>query len=85
AKGTRRQIAGALADRALADGALVALLAEEADEAVFGPADPTDEQIHRYWAHLDRYVAQVAASRPRIRRLIAPINPVSLRRQGAGR
>ena len=80
--GTRLARAAGLAavDRAVPYAGVTAVtLAEAADEAVFGPGGPERPDIVRYWAQVDRYVHAVAASRPRLRRLTAAMNPSSLR------
>jgi transglutaminase-like putative cysteine protease len=88
ARSTRRRAAVHL-DEALAAGeqglaarrdlaVSVVPIADVADEAVFGAGELGDETIRRYWADVERYLADVARTRSRVRRITAPVNPMTL-------
>ncbi|WP_282945634.1 transglutaminase domain-containing protein [Cellulomonas endometrii] len=60
--------------------AAVVALAERADAAVFGAADPTVADARDYWAQVDRALARMRAATPRKQRLRGRITTRSLRR-----
>jgi len=70
---TRRELAAVLS------AAAAAPLAERADTAVFGAADPTDDDVDGAWTASDEARAAMAAELDRTGRLRAAVNPTSLR------
>ena len=70
---TRRELATVLSSRGAAP------LADRADTAVFGAADPTDEDVDVAWTESDEARAAMAADLDRKDRLKAAVNPTSLR------
>lgn len=67
-------------------GAFVAGLAEGADAMVFGPGEPTAQQVEAYWAQVDAAVRAMDATVPAGQRLRARYATASLRtRRKAGR
>jgi hypothetical protein len=70
---TRQDIAGRVG------GAAVRRLATMADAAVFGPGEPPAQLAHEVWATVAVAVREVTAGRGRWKRLLAKINPISLR------
>jgi hypothetical protein len=59
------------------------LLADEADLAVYGPDDPSEEQVAGYWARVDQAGAELVAGGPS-RRLRVRLSLRSLRPPGRG-
>ncbi|HEY3436823.1 MAG TPA: transglutaminase-like domain-containing protein [Actinotalea sp.] len=66
-------------------GRPMATLAAGADEIVFGPGQPTDEQVERYWAQVDETVAVMRSMLPVRHRWRAAWSTVSLRSPRRGR
>ncbi|WP_182112088.1 transglutaminase-like domain-containing protein [Actinotalea sp. JY-7876] len=64
-------------------GAPVAGLAAGADAMVFGPGDPTPQQVEAYWAQVDAAVRAMHAAVPGGRRLRARYSTSSLRARRA--
>lgn len=60
-------------------------LADRADTAVFGPHDPSDDDVDAAWTASDDARAALAAELDRVARLRAAVNPTSLRRPGGPR
>ncbi|WP_311836007.1 transglutaminase-like domain-containing protein [Cellulomonas fimi] len=77
---TRRETAAELADR-FGDASRdpLAVLATGADAVVFGPGEPADDAVERYWSQVARTVAAMRAGVPRRRRLRARWSASSLR------
>lgn len=63
-------------------GASVAPLASAADAAVFGPDEPTDEEVDAYWDELERTLRSMRSELGFFDRLKTKINMTSLRRRG---
>ena len=60
-------------------GRPMAALAAGADEIVFGPGQPTDDQVERYWAQVDETVAVMRSLLPVRQRWRSAWSTVSLR------
>lgn len=56
----------------------VALLAARADEHVFGPGEPSDEEVRAYWADVRTALKRMRRSRPWWRRPLAWFSPASI-------
>nr|WP_274636822.1 transglutaminase-like domain-containing protein [Microbacterium bovistercoris] len=56
----------------------VTVLAEHADAQVWGPADPTDQDVDRFWQHVDEIVGDIGRSHGFWRRMGARLNLRSL-------
>ncbi len=54
------------------------LLAIRADEHVFGPGEPTDEEVRAYWADVRTALKRMRRSRPWWRRPVAWFSPASI-------
>ncbi|MBX9246281.1 hypothetical protein ICW40_15895, partial [Actinotalea ferrariae] len=65
--------------RAAGVGGPVAGLAAGADAMVFGPGEPTPEQVEAYWAQVDATVRAMHAAVPGGQRLRARYSTASLR------
>ncbi|WP_255595368.1 transglutaminase domain-containing protein [Cellulomonas sp. C5510] len=63
-------------------GAAVVALAERADAAVFGPADPSVADARDYWAQVDRALDHMRAATPRRQRWRGRLTTRSLRPRG---
>lgn len=75
-RATRRELATIIGD---GDDGRAASLARQADDAVFGPAEPSDESVDAAWTELtDAHAARTRAL-DRRRQLRAALNPTSLR------
>jgi transglutaminase-like putative cysteine protease len=75
ARATRRETATALAG---VDSAVA--LAERADAGVFGPGEPTEDEVAGYWADVRTALAGAGAAVGPWRRLRGRLSPRSLRR-----
>ncbi|MCM3695157.1 transglutaminase domain-containing protein [Microbacterium oleivorans] len=64
------------------DGARVATLAQRADADVYGPGDPTPEDVDAFWREVDEIVAGMAGGATFWQRLRARLSLRSLRRRG---
>lgn len=60
-------------------------LASLTDAAIFGPGDPTETEVKAVWSAMPRAAREILGPRGRWRRLLAAVNPRSLRprRRGA--
>lgn len=67
------------------DGARVATLAERADAEVYGPGDPSPEDVDAFWREVDEIVAGMAGGASFWQRLRARLSLRSLRRGGLTR
>ena len=67
------------------DGSRVATLAQQADAEVYGPGDPTPEDVDAFWREVDEIVAGMAGGATFWQRLRARLSLRSLRRSRAGR
>ncbi|MEJ1194048.1 transglutaminase-like domain-containing protein [Pseudarthrobacter sp. CCNWLW207] len=59
---TRRENAANLAEAFPASGTTTVLLAHRADEAVFAPGNPSDDDIRAYWADVESSLNQMTGS-----------------------
>jgi transglutaminase-like putative cysteine protease len=66
-------------------GAVVSRLAEDADEAVFGPGTPTLAEAAAYWRRVEQAIADMRGTVPWRGRLRARVSLASLRRAGRTR
>ena len=78
ANATRREKAARLGESFPGTGHSSLLLAQRADEAVFAPGDPTDEEIQDYWRTVDASLEQMTGSVGFWRRQKARFSPRSL-------
>lgn len=76
--GTRREHAGQLAGTFPAAAAGTTLLAHRADQAVFGPGEPSEAQVADYWARVDESLTGMRASVGGWARFRARFSPRSL-------
>ncbi|MGO1884578.1 MAG: transglutaminaseTgpA domain-containing protein [Citricoccus sp.] len=76
--GTRREHAGQLAGTFPTAAAGTALLARRADQAVFGPGEPSEAQVADYWARVDENIAGMRDSVGGWARFRAKYSPRSL-------
>lgn len=76
--GTRREHAAALGTAFPTTAAGTTLLARRADQAVFGPGEPTEAQVADYWERVDENIAGIRGSVGGWRRLRAKFSPRSL-------
>jgi hypothetical protein len=76
--GTRREHAAALGSTFPTAAAGTTLLARRADQAVFGPGEPTEAQVADYWERVDENVAGIRGSVGGWQRLRAKFSPRSL-------
>ena len=76
--GTRREHAGQLAGTFPAAAAGTTLLARRADQAVFGPGEPSEAQVADYWARVDENLTGMRASVGGWARFRARFSPRSL-------
>jgi hypothetical protein len=76
--GTRREHATELAGRFPAAAAGTTLLARRADQAVFGPGEPTEAQVADYWTRVDESIAGMRGSVGGWRRFRAKVSARSL-------
>lgn len=67
------------------DGPRVATLAQRADAEVYGPGDPTPEDVDAFWREVDEIVAGMAGGATFWQRLRARLSLRSLRRGGIRR
>jgi hypothetical protein len=79
-RSTRREIITGLSAAGLGTSQedLVRQLAHRADAAIYAPEDPSEEDASAYWASLGHSIAQLGQGRPRWRRMLASLNPVTL-------
>ena len=54
------------------------LLAATADQHVFGPGEPSDDEVRAYWADVDTALKRMRAATPWWQRMLAVLSPVSL-------
>ncbi|WP_237762614.1 transglutaminase family protein [Arthrobacter sp. ERGS1:01] len=88
ANGTRRESAAALAGAFPASHGTTAVLAERADAAIFGPGQPSEDDVATYWRHVEKSVDGMRGSVGFWKRQRARFSPRSLLqdlRTGAGR
>jgi hypothetical protein len=76
--GTRREHAGQLAGTFPTAAAGTTLLARRADQAVFGPGEPTEAQVADYWARVDENIAGMRGSVSGWKRFRAKVSARSL-------
>ncbi|WP_269939442.1 transglutaminaseTgpA domain-containing protein [Arthrobacter sp. HY1533] len=76
--GTRRESAVALYGAFPESQATTALLAERADAAIFGPGQPTEEEVAFYWQHVEHSVTGMTGSVGFWKRQRAKFSPRSL-------
>ncbi len=81
--GTRRENARSLSEAFPASGSSTLLLAERADQAIFAPGDPSDDEIQRFWAAVDASLDEMTGSVGFWRRQRARFSPRSLAAEGA--
>ncbi|AZS42668.1 hypothetical protein BWL13_00203 [Microbacterium oleivorans] len=67
------------------DGARVATLAQQADADVYGPGDPSPEDVDNFWREVDVIVASMAGGATFWQRLRARLSLRSLRRTSTNR
>ncbi|MCQ9163405.1 DUF3488 and transglutaminase-like domain-containing protein [Arthrobacter sp. STN4] len=78
ANGTRREHAQALYSDFPDSRAATAVLAARADAAIFGPGQPSEEEVADYWAHVDHSVRDMKGSVGFFKRQRARFSPRSL-------
>ncbi|HRE03089.1 MAG TPA: hypothetical protein PLV68_17450 [Ilumatobacteraceae bacterium] len=66
-------------------GAGATLLAERADQAVFGPGEPTDAEVEQYWTDLHAQLVSMRSQLGVVARAKAAVNITSLRQARATR
>ncbi|MDJ0317094.1 transglutaminase-like domain-containing protein [Arthrobacter antibioticus] len=76
--GTRRESAASLSSAFPASQASTALLAERADAAIFGPGQPSEEEVATYWQNVDHSVNGMTGSVGFWKRQRAKFSPRSL-------
>lgn len=76
AVGTRREVAASIGV------AEVLPLARRADQAVFAPGEPSEAEVADYWADVDTARSRLTVGQSPWRRVVAALNPRSLRRSG---
>lgn len=76
--GTRRESAVLLNDAFPASSTTTALLAERADAAIFGPGQPSEEQVAMYWQNVEHSVKGMSESVGFWKRQRARFSPRSL-------
>ncbi|MEV8143257.1 transglutaminaseTgpA domain-containing protein [Specibacter sp. NPDC078709] len=76
--GTRRETAVSLYSAFPATQGTTALLAERADAAIFGPGQPSEEEVATYWQHVDHSVQGMSGSVGFWKRQRAKFSPRSL-------
>jgi hypothetical protein len=81
-KGTRRENSASLAEAFPDSSSSTVLLAQRADEAIFAPGDPTDEEIEQFWTTVDASMEQMTGSLGFWRRQRARFSPRSLAAEG---
>ncbi len=78
ANGTRRETAAALCGEFPQSRGTTAVLAERADAAIFGPGQPSEEEVADYWVHVDHSVRGMKGSVGFFKRQRAKFSPRSL-------
>ncbi|WP_258067222.1 transglutaminase domain-containing protein [Arthrobacter sp. GMC3] len=76
--GTRRETASALFEAFPASQGTTAVLAERADAAIFGPGQPSEEDVATYWQQVDHSLADMSGSVGFWKRQRAKFSPRSL-------
>lgn len=76
--GTRRETAAALYGEFPDSQGTTAVLAERADAAIFGPGQPSEEEVAEYWTHVDHSVTDMKGSVGFFKRQRAKFSPRSL-------
>ncbi|MHA7269322.1 transglutaminase-like domain-containing protein [Arthrobacter sp. HLT1-20] len=76
--GTRRESAGLLYEAFPASSATTALLAERADAAIFGPGQPSEDDVAVYWQNVEHTVKDMSGSVGFWKRQRARFSPRSL-------
>ncbi len=76
--GTRRESAAALNSAFPASQATTAVLADRADAAIFGPGQPTEEEVATYWQNVDHSLKGMTGSVGFWKRQRAKFSPRSL-------
>lgn len=78
ASGTRRESAVSLYEAFPASQQTTALLAERADAAIFGPGQPSEEEVSTYWQHVQESATSMTGSVGFWKRQRARFSPRSL-------
>ena len=77
-RATRREHAALLERSFPAAAESTVLLARRADAGIFGPGEPTEEEVEAYWKHVDEHLGRMSGSVGFWRRQRARYSPKSL-------